>query len=700
MMPSCLRSAWGPGTAGALFLPALVALSLLAGCGDDGTGRPLPDAGQDLIVDDGGVQCVSQDVQGCVGNTLYTCVQNGEFLEPEPTDCGAEDKVCVEGLGCVTCRPDEVTCRDNDVVRCNAEGSGFEVMEECNLEEGLVCRDSQCKNLCQVAQEDRSYQGCEFYAADLDNAAIAAGRDASRQQYAVVVSNPSSLETEVTVEVNDAAFGEEREIREVASTTLVPGDLEVFDLPRREVDGSSSNKVCTNADQTCPRDEVCVCPSGDDGEICHCRLSEDSSGRNDGTHTAVSSQAYRITSDLPIIAYQFNPLDNVGVFSNDASMLMPTSAIGNEYTVVGWPQTLATERDRPRDLRATLTILGTREETNVQVTAGQDVDTVVGAEPIPQMGPGDEFDLEIGPFDVINLETEGFNADFTSTRIEANKPVTVFTGSEASDVPRYDSYTQRQCCADHLEEQLFPDSTLGSRFVIARMPPRTEALNDAFIDSSSVAEVNEPEWVRIVATSEGETRVLTTKPAPDDEFVLEKGENTIVEADQDFEMHTENSKPIAVLQALPSQQAVGIPNELPGGDPAVLAVPPAEQWRQDYVFLTPDQYAFDFVTIVADRQTRVRLDGEPLDSQQCTTAPADGIERSQDDPPPEQVIHRCQLSFPDVQGQPNVKVMDGVQADGVHSVVADGKVAVLVYGFDAFVSYAYVAGLDLKPIPR
>jgi hypothetical protein len=31
--------------------------------------------------------------------------------------------------------------------------------------------------------------------------------------------------------------------------------------------------------------------------------------------------AYRVTSELPVVAYQFNPLENVSVFSNDASLL-------------------------------------------------------------------------------------------------------------------------------------------------------------------------------------------------------------------------------------------------------------------------------------------------------------------------------------------------------------------------------------------
>ena len=43
---------------------------------------------------------------------------------------------------------------------------------------------------------------------------------------------------------------------------------------------------------------------------------------------------------------------------------------------------------------------------------------------------------------------------------------------------------------------------------------------------------------------------------------------------------------------------------------------------------------------------------------------------------------------------------DGEQNDGVHTVLADAPVGVVIYGFDAFVSYAYAAGLNLKPIPR
>lgn len=676
-------------------------------CGDDDIDRTRPDGGVSPIID-GGFVCVEADSEACLGDIHFSCESDGEFLRAVQEDCAAMGLICVTDIWCAVCRPGQVSCQDNDAVVCRDDGSGWDVIEECNIAEGFACRDGTCQNLCDIAVEERSYQGCEFYTADLDNASLGAGRDASGQQYAVVVSNPGQIPTEVAVEINEAPFGEEPAIREIDRVMVLPGDLEVLELPRREVDGSSSNAMCFPDDRTCPGTETCLCSSGDTESPCFCRVSATASGMNDGTHTAVTSNAFRLRSQLPIIAYQFNPLDNVGVFSNDASLLLPTSAIDGKYTVVAWPQTIANNDVDPdrdfdpsstdEDLRATLTILGTQANTTVSIRLGNDATRVVGGGPIAPSRPGDLIELMIGPFDVINLETQGLNADFTGTLVDANQPVSVFVGSEASDVPRFETYSTRQCCADHLEEQLFPDRTLGTRFIIARQPRRSVALNNAFVDPTrdSVAEPNEPEWVRVVATQPGATTVTTTLPPPDDRFTLGERESMILRADQDFIMSSD--LPVAVLQALPSQEAVGIPSEYPGGDPAIIAVPPTEQYRQEYVFLTPDLYAFDFITITAPREANVLLDNAPLDPARCTTSPADGIERRPGDPPPDEVIHRCQFSFPDVIGLPNVRVEDGEQDDGVHTVVADQPVGIVVYGFDAFVSYAYAGGLNLELI--
>jgi hypothetical protein len=155
---------------------------------------------------------------------------------------------------------------------------------------------------------------------------------------------------------------------------------------------------------------------------------------------------------------------------------------------------------------------------------------------------------------------------------------------------------------------------------------------------------------------------------------------------------------VSVLQALPSQQAVGIPSypvRYPGGDPSLIMVPPIEQYRRDYVFLTPDRYAFDYVVVVAPFGAEVRLDGVELLARGCLASPADGLMRGVADAPPARLVYRCQLSFPEVERD---VVRPGAQADGVHRISANAPVGIVVYGFDAFVSYAYPGGLNLQPL--
>ena len=632
--------------------------------------------------------CTADGQRRCVGNKHYACKAFEEFLETTETDCTAKGLLCDAARGCIACSPgdmrckvcsdDERDCTEDVVQACNEDGTAWTDVETCDLENaGQVCSQARCQKACDVAKELRGYVGCEFYAADLDNAALSDMNNASAQQYAVAVANPNRVAVSVRVDLNDAPYGSQANVRQVETRRVAPGDLEVFRLPRREVDGSSAT------------------------------------GLNDGTHTAVTSNAYRITSLLPITAYQFNPLENVNVFSNDASLLYPISALGSKYTIVGWPQTISdSEIDAEEDfdnttseehLRAFLTVVGTQAGTKVNFQLGSKVVRVVGAGPVPASRAGDSFSLDIGPFDVVNLETQGFNADFTGTSVDANNPIAVFIGSEASDVPMFDTYAKRQCCADHLEEQLFPDTSAGTEYVIGRMPQRTAAVNGAAAgESLGVANKVEDEWVRVVAIAD-DTRVQTTLDPPDHEFVLDARADRMLVAKRDFVIRS--SGPIQVLQALGSQGVTGIPRQYPGGDPSIIAVPPVQQYRRDYIFLTPDKYIFDFVTITAPRDARIRFDGGDLPDG-CVTSPVDGFDTSDVGGTTgatsgaipvseiEWVVHRCQLAFPEITKGPNPVIRPGDQHDGVHTIVSDREVAIIVYGFDRFVSYAYVGGLD------
>jgi hypothetical protein len=627
-------------------------------------------------VDPGPPICVLGE-RRCSGARLETCVRGldgrpGYGLE---TDCAATGLACASpALGCRTCVPGSTTCggdRQDRVDTCRADGSGYDPGPLCEGQ-GRACRFGICDDLCLVARSRRSNVGCEYWAVQLDNARISASSNATAQQYAVVVSNPQpDVAADVVVEQDDAAPGEEAKIRVVAKARILPRNLEVFLLGPRWVDGST-----------------------------------DVSGTGE-THTALTRGAYRITSDVPIIAYQFNPLENVNVFSNDASLLKPVEAIGSNvsYVVVGWPQTIARDPDPSRDfaldLRAFLTIVGTRATTTVKIRSST---AIVGGGGIPAVAAGETFERVLGPFEVLNLETGGFQADFTGTTIESTEPVVVFSGSEASDAPAWRDLSSRSCCADHLEEQLDPARTAGRRFVVARAPNRSRAIIAA--GATGIGPFDEPQYVRIVAVSGGRTRVRTTLPRDGqlDSFVLDGvGAFKELEVREDLAIETDGAVHVGVVQA--SQEAAGIPRGLPGGDPSLLMVPPAEQFRSEYVFLTPDKYAFDFVTIMAPRGTRLLFDGAPFDDDACVrsfVAPApspitgavlgEGYE-----------ILNCQLSFPviDPRAPAARQILPGRQNDGVHRLQADRPVGLVVYGFDAFVSYAYAGGTELETLsPR
>lgn len=632
----------------------LAALFLVAGCdcAEPGlrAGAGLPDD------DDDGVWLCREGDERCVGDLHQRCVPDGEFLRTDTQDCAAEGLVCVDGLWCVPCRPGTYECRENDVTICADDGSRYDLVEECDLLAGDVCDHGECVNACDLARDLRSNVGCEYWAVDLDNSSAGFAKDASAQQYAVVVSNVGPVPVTVDVWRNDAPYGEPPLEANVDHVVVPNGDLHVFELDRREVDGTPPGMF-------------------------------DWQGQTPGS--TLSANAYRITSSMPIIAYQFNPLDNVDVFSNDASLLLPTSALDDHYVVLSWPQTVSDSEDPLTDMRddrkAFLTVVGTEEQTTVTVTLKTQV-TPLPERPDLDIRVNVPFDVELGPYEILNLETDSFLADFTGSIVTSTAPVAVYAGLESADVPFFETLSTRLCCADHLEEQLMPYSALGTRFAGVLSPPRTTAVDEA---GGDVALVVEPEWYRVLAVEPGDTRVTTSLPAPDDQFVLSEGEVRTIRAEEDFIVEAESRVAFGQFQA--SQEVTGIPLSLPGGDPSYTFVPPLEQWREEYVFLTPDKYAFDFMTVVAPSDARVLFDGGYMPPQCVVTELPRG----------DFVIYKCQLSFPEILDEIDPisgrRLVEHVhQADGVHSISSDEPVGLLVYGFDVFVSYAYAGGTDVR----
>jgi hypothetical protein len=612
--------------------------------------------------------CAAGELQ-CSGDALQACDGDAGAWEVA-TDCGAQGLVCAPSLGaCATCRPAATECQGQSVLTCDAAGASWQVTQACDTAGGFACRSGSCVELCDLAGQQLSNVGCEYWGVDLDNAVVSPSLNAAAQQYAIVVSNVQpDLPATVTVEQDDSLPGDADHLTRVVATAVIAAqNLEVFKLGPREVDGSA------------------------DGTF------------NTGTGTALTRHAFKVTSNYPIVAYQFNPLDNVNVFSNDASQLLPVSGLnvglGRAYVVPGWPQTIATTADPSTnfnlDLRAFVAIVATRPDTHVHLKTTARI--IAGGPFASGIDLGATGDATLQPFEVLNLETGDFNADFTGTLIDADQPVAVFPGSEASDAPIFPTLAQRFCCADHLEHQTTPVRAVGKSYVLAKMPNRTTAVIAA---GGNIGEVDETEYYRVVAVAAGTTHVTTTLPPPWNAFDLAgEGDSQIIPSTHDFMLDA--SQAAIVLDVQAGQDAGGVPRGLPGGDPSTSLVSPREQWRSDYILLTPDKYVFDYLVVVAPSGAQAFIDGMKLDSTNCDVTPADGLtDVARGSPDPPFLTYRYQLSYPIIdstQDPPN-NILPGQQNDGVHHVQADAPVGVMAYGFDSYVSYAYAGGTQLTVI--
>lgn len=371
--------------------------------------------------------------------------------------------------------------------------------------------------------------------------------------------------------------------------------------------------------------------------------------------------AFELSSRLPVAAFQFNPLSRAGQSSVDASMLIPTSAAGRRYRVFSAPVTSAGASQ--------VAVVGIEDGTEVKITPSTDLVTPPG---FPPLRAGATAHLALGARDLIQLAAGEPEADLTGTLVEASKPVLVFGANGCVCLP-----DGAWPFCNHVEEQMLPLEAWGKRYVAVKFTPR--------------AVVPESDWWRIMASQDDTTVTISGPPPLAGQKKLDAGQLLEVETGESFLI--EADKPIAVAHYLLGQSVVskeeldrsvysepfetteGCVTTSSGaavGDPAMSMLVPLEQYRQSYVFLTPDTHRYDFVTITlagSDEDPLVRLDGQPLPW----------------------------TSFSTVTGT-EIRYLRLRLADGPHRMEARVPFGIEVHGYDCNVSYAYAGGLDLRKI--
>ena len=547
-----------------------------------------------------GAFCEPGEVLGCAdGRAQRVCPAAGTGFERR--DCPADAPNCLSGE-CTSqvCVPGARSCQGSSVVVCADDGSSASPVEACEY----GCVSGACADPC--AGDAKTYVGCDFWALDLDNFGAPGAPDgADAQQYAVTLSNGGASDVTVTVSTPDGAFNQNYTVR--------AGELLSVPLPQRDVIG-----------------------------------------------TSLTQNSYRIASTGPITAHQFNPQNNVGVFSNDASLLLPSTALGSEYLVLSWPESGA---------GVTYFNVVAVEEGTTQVTITAPAGGLSGGAGVPAVAGGATSTFSLSQGQVL-----AFNAasgDVTGTWITADKRVAAFTGNECANVPLNVPY------CDHIEEQLTPVDAWDTEYVGVKFSPRG----------------TEDDVWRIIAAQAGTT--ITTNPpiAGVSGRTLGRGEMIEFRSRADFVVTASGVISLAQFMVGSNYPVSGAGEctragdpfpwspesgcAIPGtcesssgvGDPALLFAVPTSQFRADYILLIPGDYERDFLSLVVPRGASLTLDGRPF-----TTAPVGSV----------------------TSGGRTWDLFKQEINDGVHKLVSNQPFGLYAYGYDCDVSYAYAGGLNLE----
>ena len=424
------------------------------------------------------------------------------------------------------------------------------------------------------------------------------------------------------------------------------------------------------------------------------------------TSVYATGGAYHLVSSVPVIVSQFNALQykpvggegpanldagadaaptakdwstcpggKVGTppcfsYSNDASLLLPSTAMTTNYRIAGFKGWTLPEVPNPipffPPLREKTDVMG----THVAITATQD-DTVAtirlavpgrvlaGGTQIAATNGGGTLTVTLAKAgDVAELVTPiGAQFDLSGTLITTTKPVQVIAGLPCLNVP-----ADKTAC-DHIEESVLPAETLGKRYIVnTPSGPKGGPVKH---------------WVRFVGNRDNTTLSYTPGKPAKCPATLQAGEVVDCELVTDS-FDVTGTQEFAVVSLMVGAAELGTQTEGNRGDPSLTTYASVEQFRTKYLFLAPDDYDVAFVDIVGEQDSAPKVDGTAVPAS-AFSAIANGLG-----------VFRVRL---------------GAGKAGAHTLESAKPVGIQVVGYGENTSYQYPGGLNLKlisipPVPK
>ena len=297
---------------------------------------------------------------------------------------------------------------------------------------------------------------------------------------------------------------------------------------------------------------------------------------NSGVLMSGSGQAFKglmVTAPNDIVVFgQSRASSTCGAF-----IAYPTDALGRLYYAMSWyPFTYADQR------KSQIGVVAKHPNTvvNLRLLEGSAVRVIFNGN---SYTGGQVLTATLNELEAMQIQTDNY-ADLTGTRIEANQDIAVFSGSSITNIESTFGDDD-----DHIVEQLPPANSFGKTFYVHAIPDSQRTSQVKIVASYPNTRVFISGQNELLLANEGDFGSRTISP----------NAHTYITAD----------KPVLVASFDES------PSEANYGAPTMSIIPPQEQFRNVYQFITPRDAGYTtylMLVVEYNYRTGIIVDGNPV----------------------------------------------------------------------------------------
>ncbi len=531
------------------------------------------------------------------------------------------------GGSCVTCSSDL-----HSVIDCQGN-----VIEACTGTNGCDISTQKCTDACAAAVNNKQSVGCEYYSTFMDSIW-------QNVCFAAFVANTWNTPAHVAVEYDGVPLS-------VADFAYIPSGQ-----------GPGLTYAPFDAGAGIPPGEVAILflsgPTGGAPSIPNIYCPKPTAVPSGATLSGTGiGKSFHIASDVPVVAYQFNPYAGGGSEVSGASLLLPVSAWDTNYIAAD------VYAYSPGAVSPSMNIVASEDNTKVTMVPVKPLVGGAGVPPSAENTPV-SWTLNRGQHAQITQSDE-----LTGSVIQSDKPVGLMAGHPCMYVP-----VNNYAC-DHGEQMVPPVRALGSEYAGVMHRPR----------------MGEPALWRLIGAVDGTTLTWTADvggPA-----TLNQGQAVEFLSATPFVVKSQDEKhPFMLFSYMLGSQY--IPAMAGYGDADAVISVPTGQYMSNYVFFTDPTYPETNLVMVRSKKNGVFHDVK-LDCAGVVTGwqPVGDYEWT-----------RVDLMTGNFQPVGNCST-------GRHEINSDAPFGLWVWGwgtpltgqsgstsYSAWVSYGYPAGMNVQPI--